>query len=135
MIRRPPRSTLFPYTTLFRSRAVPLSGRVRSVELADGGRSLLLYDGDRILPWRTGEALPGAPVDLPPESWWGWSTWDGAPDRDEAGAAGYGEDGPGVRLPDPAGGGGPVTGRAPGGPAPVGRPADGPADHPPTPPQ
>src|SRR2546426_6109826 len=24
MIRRPPRSTLFPYTTLFRSRAVPL---------------------------------------------------------------------------------------------------------------
>src|SRR2546430_6150137 len=26
MIRRPPRSTLFPYTTLFRSRACPVSG-------------------------------------------------------------------------------------------------------------
>src|SRR5471032_3292625 len=28
MIRRPPRSTLFPYTTLFRSRPVPRSGPV-----------------------------------------------------------------------------------------------------------
>src|SRR3712207_7848890 len=27
MIRRPPRSTLFPYTTLFRSRPVPEAGR------------------------------------------------------------------------------------------------------------
>src|SRR3712207_7558832 len=27
MIRRPPRSTLFPYTTLFRSRAVPYPDR------------------------------------------------------------------------------------------------------------
>src|SRR6266446_9743573 len=27
MIRRPPRSTLFPYTTLFRSRAPPWRGR------------------------------------------------------------------------------------------------------------
>src|SRR5205809_5185875 len=27
MIRRPPRSTLFPYTTLFRSRAVPAACR------------------------------------------------------------------------------------------------------------
>src|SRR3712207_7034448 len=31
MIRRPPRSTLFPYTTLFRSRALP--GRGRRVEI------------------------------------------------------------------------------------------------------
>src|SRR2546429_4963633 len=30
MIRRPPRSTLFPYTTLFRSRAVPACFVVRS---------------------------------------------------------------------------------------------------------
>src|SRR5256885_16121962 len=29
MIRRPPRSTLFPYTTLFRSRAAPLRGGSR----------------------------------------------------------------------------------------------------------
>src|SRR5438876_2615387 len=31
MIRRPPRSTLFPYTTLFRSGAVPLAQRVAVV--------------------------------------------------------------------------------------------------------
>src|SRR5687767_16037900 len=29
IIRRPPRSTLFPYTTLFRSRAVPKSALMR----------------------------------------------------------------------------------------------------------
>src|SRR3712207_7722615 len=34
MIRRPPRSTLFPYTTLFRSRAgVSLAGEPRSTSL------------------------------------------------------------------------------------------------------
>src|SRR3712207_7260869 len=31
MIRRPPRSTLFPYTTLFRSRGSPAGGRTRSL--------------------------------------------------------------------------------------------------------
>src|SRR2546430_12568764 len=38
MIRRPPRSTLFPYTTLFRSRLVIETNRggVESFELADG---------------------------------------------------------------------------------------------------
>src|SRR5437773_5654363 len=30
MIRRPPRSTLFPYTTLFRSQVVEPEGRVRA---------------------------------------------------------------------------------------------------------
>src|SRR3712207_8367381 len=35
MIRRPPRSTLFPYTTLFRSRPVP-----ESVVMMGGGRLL-----------------------------------------------------------------------------------------------
>src|SRR2546427_10433429 len=30
MIRRPPRSTLFPYTTLFRSGSLPVIGRPRS---------------------------------------------------------------------------------------------------------
>src|SRR3712207_8782721 len=33
MIRRPPRSTLFPYTTLFRSR--PLAGRRQARRVAD----------------------------------------------------------------------------------------------------
>src|SRR3989475_2350023 len=34
MIRRPPRSTLFPYTTLFRSADARLEARVQSFELA-----------------------------------------------------------------------------------------------------
>src|SRR5437016_9738737 len=39
MLRRPPRSTLFPYTTLFRSRArVSLGARVRSEERPRRGR-------------------------------------------------------------------------------------------------
>src|ERR1044071_10102378 len=35
MIRRPPRSTLFPYTTLFRSPAIARSGN--TIPLGDGG--------------------------------------------------------------------------------------------------
>src|SRR3712207_7248186 len=34
MIRRPPRSTLFPYTTLFRSQKRALRGRAHEVRLA-----------------------------------------------------------------------------------------------------
>src|SRR2546430_5870285 len=41
MIRRPPRSTLFPYTTLFRSHDV---GKVRGV-----GQVLLMHDHEEIL--------------------------------------------------------------------------------------
>src|SRR5688572_32041868 len=50
MIRRPPRSTLFPYTTLFRS------GDTRWAELADLGRSRqrTLYE----------KAAHAAPIDL-----------------------------------------------------------------------
>src|SRR2546430_13297316 len=61
MIRRPPRSTLFPYTTLFRSLAAAaredLSGgkaargageqRVRTRHLLDRAKQLLLRDRDR----------------------------------------------------------------------------------------
>src|SRR3712207_9186242 len=36
MIRRPPRSTLFPYTTLFRSRVEPLIRRIRNSMMAAG---------------------------------------------------------------------------------------------------
>src|SRR3712207_1518811 len=43
MIRRPPRSTLFPYTTLFRSRRGPARGRCRACSSArrapSGGRA------------------------------------------------------------------------------------------------
>src|SRR2546422_6210798 len=42
MIRRPPRSTLFPYTTLFRSERVRtgLTARVRGLSLSIGARDL-----------------------------------------------------------------------------------------------
>src|SRR3712207_8830015 len=42
MIRRPPRSTLFPYTTLFRSPARPLEGG-RCAARADAHRQRLLH--------------------------------------------------------------------------------------------
>src|SRR3712207_8327198 len=38
MIRRPPRSTLFPYTTLFRSRRAPRHGRALVAGGDAGGR-------------------------------------------------------------------------------------------------
>src|SRR5258707_6639808 len=44
MIRRPPRSTLFPYTTLFRSRAFPHG---RRGEPAGIGKVLRARPGDR----------------------------------------------------------------------------------------
>src|SRR2546428_4328806 len=47
MIRRPPRSTLFPYTTLFRSisRVLALEPQVRAIAEAYGDRSNFLYLG------------------------------------------------------------------------------------------
>src|SRR5689334_24851235 len=48
MIRHPPRSTLFPYTTLFRS---PLSGTIET-NLARSQIGLLFQD-DALLPWKT----------------------------------------------------------------------------------
>src|SRR2546422_2155851 len=39
MIRRPPRSTLFPYTTLFRSGQVPLQAQM--ADLADAGQPIV----------------------------------------------------------------------------------------------
>src|SRR5256885_11712651 len=60
MIRRPPRSTLFPYTTLFRSQAVAVRrGQERAV-LAErqrpgrgvrrrGGQGALLLAGDQVV--------------------------------------------------------------------------------------
>src|SRR2546425_10265835 len=52
MIRRPPRSTLFPYTTLFRSPGLhPLAKHFRAtrdVAVRLGGESLTLSAGQRI---------------------------------------------------------------------------------------
>src|SRR2546422_10551246 len=49
MIRRPPRSTLFPYTTLFRSNARPESTRLAEAAGAGGtvARKLILSDQAR----------------------------------------------------------------------------------------
>src|SRR2546427_12291230 len=48
MIRRPPRSTLFPYTTLFRSQDVALHPIVVSDDVMPGvGRPLGVFRGDR----------------------------------------------------------------------------------------
>src|SRR2546427_10433046 len=54
MIRRPPRSTLFPYTTLFRSRGV----EVIVVE-PDVGRDDVEVDAERV---HVGQALFGRPL-------------------------------------------------------------------------
>src|SRR3712207_9318534 len=42
MIRRPPRSTLFPYTTLFRSLPADIAARVRDRVVAELGSAQLL---------------------------------------------------------------------------------------------
>src|SRR5690606_41845169 len=49
MIRRPPRSTLFPYTTLFRSRLAAMASGVAEAKLAEQRRQrrrLVLADGE-----------------------------------------------------------------------------------------
>src|SRR6266498_2457905 len=53
MIRRPPRSTLFPYTTLFRSRRRAPPGGRRLSRASHGGR--------RSPPWRSPQAASPAP--------------------------------------------------------------------------
>src|SRR2546426_9622357 len=57
MIRRPPRSTLFPYTTLFRSRAAPRhrAARVHQTHRAQVGLLLELLHEQAVGP---GEDLP-----------------------------------------------------------------------------
>src|SRR3712207_7914385 len=45
MIRRPPRSTLFPYTTLFRSTLVPKASRAASWVNVDSGPRNAIFNG------------------------------------------------------------------------------------------
>src|SRR5258708_25775719 len=48
MIRRPPRSTLFPYTTLFRSRAfLPFCNRLREERVKEQRRKARAHSTDR----------------------------------------------------------------------------------------
>src|SRR2546425_5049575 len=65
MIRRPPRSTLFPYTTLFRSaqqhRAEGV-GLLRTEFLITGHSALPTEDEQAEYFRRVGEAFPGHPV-------------------------------------------------------------------------
>src|SRR3712207_8786581 len=57
MIRRPPRSTLFPYTTLFRSGDAPASGWGLAAALGAtlgkvvGFAAVMLVFGRRVIPW------------------------------------------------------------------------------------
>src|SRR2546430_10110782 len=52
MIRRPPRSTLFPYTTLFRSQTEKVKEKVaRKREIARMYNELLQGQPDMTLPW------------------------------------------------------------------------------------
>src|SRR2546427_12254105 len=61
MIRRPPRSTLFPYTTLFRSRALTITG-------ADGVAIALAQDNGIVCRASAGTIAPDAGMRLDPKS-------------------------------------------------------------------
>ena len=97
MIRRPPRSTLFPYTTLFRS-GDPLSGRVRRVPVSarnPAGRRRQRMAHGREHQRKSFPHRPAVPVRLcgdRTESWWG----TGHSGRQLAGA---GRKNPGTRVP------------------------------------
>src|SRR5688572_32714931 len=60
MIRRPPRSTLFPYTTLFRSKDGIMRGKILQYNGNDG-QGVIVADGNqygfRIAAWK-GESIP-----------------------------------------------------------------------------
>src|SRR5438034_10177173 len=72
MIRRPPRSTLFPYTTLFRSLGLPDWAFAGAVGLAAAGLPVMLWTGvierRRALAGGTGRAPAPAGVQR-------WLTW------------------------------------------------------------
>src|SRR3712207_6945310 len=64
MIRRPPRSTLFPYTTLFRSQVLDGTGSpAASADVAvEGGRIVEVgtgLDGDEVVDCAGATVLPG----------------------------------------------------------------------------
>src|SRR2546430_12400931 len=64
MIRRPPRSTLFPYTTLFRSLR-PLVHEARPRRLTPGSHTLALGSHTLVLPQTRSAAGPSRPIGLP----------------------------------------------------------------------
>src|SRR2546421_9622848 len=63
MIRRPPRSTLFPYTTLFRSLQAGVEGHLSQVVAVVEHRNLQLLEGEHrldVLTHRGAARLPEA---------------------------------------------------------------------------
>src|SRR2546429_5148386 len=63
MIRRPPRSTLFPYTTLFRSDLdIERGERIALVGVNGAGKSTMLRILAGVLPFDRGERTLGAHV-------------------------------------------------------------------------
>src|SRR5258706_15933106 len=62
MIRRPPRSTLFPYTTLFRSQRGKQQNAPRGCELEQQGPEKLFRNMERATPAR--KFLDFVPIDI-----------------------------------------------------------------------
>src|SRR3712207_9076323 len=63
MIRRPPRSTLFPYTTLFRSGFLYIADRVKDM-IISGGENIYSAEVEQAIltiPGVTGAAVIGVP--------------------------------------------------------------------------
>src|SRR2546425_10557646 len=95
MIRRPPRSTLFPYTTLFRSRAAGLVAqpslavglRVHGLSLESG--AVLHYELDRVSAGELSETGAGG-RHLGEEDLWGRASLLVGPTRLDAGVVRYG---------------------------------------------
>src|SRR2546426_5584451 len=61
MIRRPPRSTLFPYTTLFRSRGRAQWGKTRIGRRGNPASEVVGLRGSVLAPITLGPAFPQAP--------------------------------------------------------------------------
>src|SRR3712207_3789763 len=76
MIRRPPRSTLFPYTTLFRSSLViklkEYGKYVIGVGIRESSSDLLVMNCDEYYSWNALTGLVRAAEDEPQQKWDPW---------------------------------------------------------------
>src|SRR3712207_7406595 len=77
MIRRPPRSTLFPYTTLFRSRARK-TWRLPFLSTGEVDPATVAAAGGKRLPAGAEVRLPSVPADAGA----GLGCWQGLEDRE-----------------------------------------------------
>src|SRR2546427_9027116 len=67
MIRRPPRSTLFPYTTLFRSVVVAVENTSKTIDLIRDAHHFgvnVLHEGQRELAGKLGRSSANTPQKL-----------------------------------------------------------------------